>query len=97
MQGEDAQGTVALMEAKIRRLQGIITRNQPQEELNLRTIHSLEQVPLSSCHARRLERLSQSALVLSAHICADLPSCPPAQSSAFAGCRVTSAGGGPGG
>ena len=36
MQGEDAQGTVALMEAKIRRLQGIITRNQPQEELNLR-------------------------------------------------------------
>ena len=49
MQGEDAQGTVALMEAKIRRLQAIITRNQPQEELNLRTIQSLEQVLLGSC------------------------------------------------
>ena len=46
VQGEDVQRTVALMEAKIRRLQGIITRSQPQEELNLRTIQSLEQVLL---------------------------------------------------
>ena len=49
VQGGDVQRTVALMEAKIRRLQGIITRSQPQEELNLRTIHSLEQVPPMPC------------------------------------------------
>lgn len=46
MQSEDAQKTIALMDAKIRRLQGIILRSQPQEELHLRTIQSLEQVPL---------------------------------------------------
>ncbi len=32
------------MEAKIRRLQGIIMRSQPQDEQNLRTIQNLEQV-----------------------------------------------------
>ena len=51
LQGEDVQRTVSLMEAKIRRLQGIIMRAQPQEELNLRTIHSLEQVLPVHAHA----------------------------------------------
>lgn len=46
VQGQDAQRTIALMEAKIKRLQSIIIRNQPQEEQHLRTIHSLEQVLL---------------------------------------------------
>ena len=46
VQSEDARKTIALMDAKIRRLQGIILRSQPQEELNLRTIQSLEQVRL---------------------------------------------------
>lgn len=51
-QGEDARRTMALMEAKIRRLQGIIMRSQPQEEHHLRTIQSLEQVPaLSPAHS----------------------------------------------
>ena len=46
MQSEDAQKTIALMGAKIKRLQGMILRSQPQEERHLRTIQSLEQVLL---------------------------------------------------
>ena len=52
VQSEDAQKTIALMDAKIKRLQGIILRSQPQEELNLRTIQSLEQVLLPKCTCR---------------------------------------------
>ena len=53
VQGQDAQRTIALMEAKIKRLQSIIIRNQPQEEQHLRTIQSLEQVLLCDTCASR--------------------------------------------
>ncbi len=51
MQGPDPHRTIALMEAKIKRLQGIIIRNQPQEEQHLRTINNLEQVLICDTHA----------------------------------------------
>lgn len=57
VQGEDAQRTIALMEAKIKRLQSIVIRNQPQEEQHLRTIHSLEQVLLCDTLETHFETL----------------------------------------
>ena len=63
VQSEDAQKTIALMDAKIRRLQGIILRSQPQEELNLRTIQSLEQVLLLKYTCRGLLRGLLSAAI----------------------------------
>ena len=64
VQSEDAQKTIALMDAKIKRLQGIILRSQPQEELNMRTIQSLEQVLLLKHACRGSCRLGTVVLLL---------------------------------
>ena len=70
VQSEDARKTIALMDAKIRRLQGIILRSQPQEELKLRTIQSLEQVPLLKHTCRDLlGGLVSGALCCSQSLC----------------------------